>query len=81
MDPLKPEFPDRGLNTLEASHVLGMSSKMLKIWRHKRQGPRFHYIGRRIIYLQSDLIKFIKSCPAGGAQSARHKNGGGTKVA
>jgi hypothetical protein len=61
---------DRGVNEHEAAKVLGVSVALLRFWRWKRTGPRFRKIGRRVVYLLSDLHAFINSRPAGGARVA-----------
>ena len=50
------------LTTDEAAELLGLKSQTLHNWRHLRKGPRYHKLGRRIIYLLDDLEAFMESC-------------------
>ena len=34
----------------------------LRVWRCKGRGPRYHKIGGRVVYLGSDLNRFLDGC-------------------
>jgi len=63
-DPLSPTsaaLPNPGdyVSTDEAARILGVSRQTLCNWRWKRQGPRIHRIGARLIrYHRADLAAF-----------------------
>lgn len=50
------------LTTDEAAALLGLQTQTLHNWRHMRKGPRYHKLGRRVVYLLTDLEIFMESC-------------------
>ena len=52
----KERFDHKG-----AADYLGIAVQTLYNWRGKRLGPDYVLMGRKIIYLKSDLDKFIES--------------------
>jgi hypothetical protein len=65
-----PAEGDRGLGEQEAARTLGVSVALLRFWRWKKIGPRFRKIGRRVVYVRSDLFSFLQKMPAGGGKAA-----------
>lgn len=49
------------LTTVEAARYLRVSPRTLVRWRNSRVGPPWTEVGRRIVYLQSDLRNYL-SC-------------------
>ena len=51
--------PGDYVSTDEAARTLGVSRQSMCNWRWKRQGPRFHKIGARLVrYHRADLAAF-----------------------
>ncbi len=48
-------------NHKDAAYYLGVASQTLYNWRCRRHGPDYVRMGRKIIYLRSDLDRFIES--------------------
>lgn len=48
-------------NHKEAAYYLGIADQTLYNWRSNRRGPDYIIMGSKIIYLKSDLDKFIES--------------------
>jgi hypothetical protein len=42
-----------------ASQFLGVSAATLRAWRSQGRGPRFARLGRRVVYLITDLEAFL----------------------
>jgi hypothetical protein len=60
-----------GVNELEGARLLNVSVQTLRNWRHLRKGPPYLKIGRRIVYLLTDLRDFQlqnRIEPQGGPQ-------------
>jgi len=56
--------PGDYVSTDEAARILGVSRQTLCNWRWKRQGPRIHRIGARLIrYHRADLAAFAAGDP------------------
>jgi len=49
------------LNHKDAADYLGVASQTLYNWRCRRHGPDYVLMGRKVIYLRSDLNRFIES--------------------
>lgn len=49
------------LRTCQAAEYIGIKKNTLEIWRSKKKGPKFHKIGRNVIYFQDDLDAYIAS--------------------
>ena len=45
----------------EAAKYLGIAAQSLYNWRSQRRGPDYVLMGSKIMYLKSDLDKFIES--------------------
>jgi excisionase family DNA binding protein len=43
----------------EAAYFLNVSIRTLERWRASGYGPPFHKVGRKILYLKSDLEEWI----------------------
>ncbi len=43
----------------EAAEYLGLSASTLPAWRTRGKGPRFHKLGRRVVYFESDLVEYL----------------------
>ena len=62
----------RRLNTAEAARYIGLSASTLSKLRVFGGGPKFHKIGRRVIYSTNDLDAFLQArsrtstCDPGG---------------
>ena len=50
------------LNTLEAAAFLTLSPRTLERYRVTGEGPRFLKLGRRVVYLRSDLLHWLEGC-------------------
>lgn len=58
---------DNKLNRLpltndQAASLLGLQPQTLHNWRHQRKGPRYHKIGRRVVYFLEDINKYSENC-------------------
>jgi hypothetical protein len=42
-----------------ASQFLGVSAATLRAWRSQGRGPRFARLGRRVVYLITDLEAYL----------------------
>jgi predicted DNA-binding transcriptional regulator AlpA len=51
----------RAFHDPEAAEFLGLSAQTLPAWRSRGRGPRFHKVGRRVVYFESDLTAFLDS--------------------
>jgi len=50
------------MNDIQAAKYLGLkSAQTLRNWRHLGRGPAYCRLGRRIVYLQQDLDRFLES--------------------
>ena len=47
------------LNEYQAAEVLGLSVKTLRRMRHEMRGPIYLKFGRRVVYPEADLAKWI----------------------
>ena len=58
-----PTFdPDRFFVTTDSELSLLGSPAALAQWRHRGEGPRYHRVGRRILYLGRDLNRYLDQC-------------------
>lgn len=58
-----PAFdPDRFFVTSDPELSLLGSPAALAQWRHRGEGPRYHKVGRRILYQGEALNQFLESC-------------------
>lgn len=55
------EGQNRTLKTPEAAKYIGLKPNTLDIWRCQKKGPKFHRVGRSIIYLREDLDDYLAS--------------------
>ncbi len=55
------ESQNRTFKTPEAARYLGIKPNTLDIWRCQKRGPKFHRVGRSIIYLHEDLDAYLAS--------------------
>lgn len=53
-------MPERLLTTAEAAEVLRTPAATLRYWRHARIGPPSARLGRRVIYRESDITRWIE---------------------
>ena len=59
MPPAPLPNPGDYVSTDQAARILGVSRQSMCNWRWKRQGPRFHKIGARLVrYHRADLASF-----------------------
>lgn len=49
------------MRTPDAAKYLGIKTNTLEGWRCQKKGPKFHRIGRVIIYLRKDLDAYLAS--------------------
>ncbi len=49
------------MRTSQAAEYIGMKKNTLEVWRCKKKGPKFHKIGRNIVYFKEDLDTYITS--------------------
>lgn len=66
----------RGVNSVDAALVLGISSSALAKLRHYGRGPAYCKIGRRVVYRLADLQDWLDAherIPA-ASESAPHLN-------
>jgi len=62
---------ERALSRKEASHVTGYSEKHLATLASRGQGPPVRKYKRKCIYLQSEVLDWLKNLPvAGGGRAA-----------
>jgi predicted DNA-binding transcriptional regulator AlpA len=54
------------LTEVEVAEIYGVKKRTLQGWRLFRRGPRFRKIGRLVRYLDSDVVAWLQSRPAGG---------------
>lgn len=49
----------RALHDPEAAAILGVSEATLAPWRSRGRGPKYHKLGRRVVYFESDLAEYL----------------------
>ncbi|MFF4817295.1 helix-turn-helix transcriptional regulator [Kitasatospora sp. NPDC001309] len=49
---------DRYLTTAEVAHRYRTAESTVRYWRHTGYGPRGVKVGRRVLYLESELARF-----------------------
>ena len=49
------------LRTPEAAEYIGVKTNTLEGWRCKKKGPKFHKIGKNVVYFQEDLDSYLSS--------------------
>ncbi|RMF05231.1 MAG: DNA-binding protein [Alphaproteobacteria bacterium] len=52
--------PVPNLTTRQAARRLGLSPRTLEKWRVEGNGPPFYKIGRRVAYLEADLVEWLR---------------------
>ena len=57
----------RPFTEIEAAEYLRVSPRTLQGWRLEKRGPAFVRLGRKVLYLQSDLDDFLLKNRNGGA--------------
>lgn len=57
-----PQF----LNEKQTAERLSVSVAALRKWRRQGRGPVCRWLGKRIVYAESDIIIWLNSCPCGG---------------
>ena len=50
-----------GLDTKNAAKYIGVSDSLLNKYRQTGEGPQYCRVGKKIIYLTSDLKRYLKS--------------------
>ena len=55
------ENQHRTFRTPEAAGYIGIRPNTLEIWQCHKKGPKFHRVGRSIIYLREDLDAYLTS--------------------
>lgn len=68
---------ERYLNTEEAAEFVRVSKRTLTDYRLLGGGPRFHKIGRRVVYSQSELVKWMGSHLVGSTSGTSARQAGG----
>jgi hypothetical protein len=60
--PVQPiSFPDHYLSAAEVAERIPFTVKALETLRARGKGPRWSSVGRRIVYLWSDVVAWIES--------------------
>lgn len=49
------------MNAPEAAKMLGISPGTLSSWRGRKEGPDYYKIGRRVIYYEADIERYLES--------------------
>jgi hypothetical protein len=62
-----PEFWNPGVT----ARVLDISPVSLSRYRMLGTGPRYHKVGRKVLYLKADVIAYVNACVRGGGSVAR----------
>ena len=76
--------PERYYATTDPElEVIGSRDALAKL-RYRGEGPRYHWVGRRILYLGADLNAYLDSCviepPAGPRRRAPRKRAPGART-
>ena len=56
----RSESVDELLNQEEAAHFLRLSPRTLEDFRHRKTGPPFSRLGKRVIYHRDDLRQWVR---------------------
>lgn len=51
----------RIFRTPEAANYIGVKANTLEGWRCKKKGPKFHKVGKNVVYFQDDLDQYLTS--------------------
>lgn len=63
-----PPESDRALNEYEAAATLAVSVHTLRLWRVQgNNGPPWRKIGRRVVYIRSEVWAFLTQLPMRGS--------------
>ena len=59
--PLHKEIEDEAVvcDTAEAAALLRISPRTLVAWRSRGMGPTYVKVGRRVVYLQRDIVAWL----------------------
>ena len=49
------------LRTPEAAKYIGVKTNTLEGWRCQRKGPKFHKVGKNVVYFRDDLDGYLAS--------------------
>lgn len=52
----------RAFHDPEAAAFLGLSKETLPPWRSRGKGPRYHKVGKRVVYFEADLTAYLDGC-------------------
>ncbi len=55
---MKPVSPDKRVDEHAAAELSNYSVNTIRAMRLRREGPRFHKHGRRVVYRMSDVMKW-----------------------
>jgi excisionase family DNA binding protein len=55
------------MTTAEVAELLRTSAETVRYWRHVGKGPASFRIGRRVLYVRTDVERFIEEARAAGA--------------
>ena len=55
-------FADHRMHAPEAAAYVGLAEATLANFRCQGGGPVFHKVGRRIVYIKSDLDTWLSAC-------------------
>lgn len=58
--------PQSLLDERDVARWIRVSVATLRYWRGEGKGPRYHKVGQRVRYTQSDVQDWLNTRPAGG---------------
>lgn len=56
------------LNEYDIAVLLELSVSTIRRWRRTQKGPKYLKLGSTVRYRESDLTRWLESCPCGGSQ-------------
>lgn len=65
--------PLDNLTTDDLARSLHVAPETVRLWRHQGKGPRYFKAGRRVLYVRSDVERWIAEQQIKAAET-RHRN-------
>ena len=59
-------MPSELLDPKAMATIIGVKPNILAHWRTNGTGPKVFKLNRRIIYLESDIVAYLRALPTGG---------------